>query len=76
MPIPSCPARILNSTLHCPLSNAYCKSCHIQPAFIQKNFHISKGEFKRALGHLYKRRLVDKVNDGFKLIEQEDRRDA
>ena len=48
----------------------------LPPAFIQKNFHISKAEFKRALGHLYKRRLVDKVGNGFKLIGQEDRRDA
>lgn len=48
----------------------------LPPSFVQQNFHISKAEFKRALGHLYKRRLVEKVRDGFKLIDREGQRDA
>ena len=42
----------------------------LSPAFIQSNFRISKAEFKRALGHLYKQRLIEKSGDGFKLTDE------
>ena len=48
----------------------------LPPAFIQSNFRISKAEFKRALGHLYKMRLLEKSGDGFRTVEREDRSDA
>ena len=48
----------------------------LSPTFIQSNFHISKAEFKRALGYLYKRRQIEKSGDGFKLVEREERGDA
>ena len=41
----------------------------LSPAFIQSNFRISKAEFKRALGYLYKQRLIEKSGDGFKLVD-------
>ena len=46
------------------------------PAFIQENFRISKAEFKRLLGHLYKSRLIEKSGDGFRLIERKEQSDA
>ena len=42
----------------------------LSPAYIQSTFRISKAEFKRALGHLYKQRLIEKSGDGFKLIDE------
>lgn len=37
------------------------------PAKIQAVFKISKAAFKRAVGHLLKARLIEKIDDGFKL---------
>ncbi len=45
------------------------------PASIQREFRMSKAAFKRALGHLFKRRLIERLGDGFKLAI-EDRSDA
>ena len=42
----------------------------LPPSFIQKNFRISKGAFKRALGHLYKMRRIERSGDGFKLTDE------
>ena len=38
------------------------------PEKIQAVFHISKASFKRAVGHLYKERLIEKIDGGFRLI--------
>lgn len=43
----------------------------LPPAFIQQNFHISKAAFKRALGHLFKQRLIERSGDGFKFTNRE-----
>ncbi len=32
-------------------------------------FHLSKAAFKRAIGHLFKQRLIEKVGDNFKLAK-------
>ena len=32
-------------------------------------FHLSKAAFKRAVGHLFKQRLIEKVDDNFKLAK-------
>lgn len=39
------------------------------PEKIQTVFKISKAAFKRAIGHLLKERLIEKLDDGFKLTE-------
>ena len=40
------------------------------PAQIQAVFKISKAAFKRAVGHLYSQRRIEKIRDGFKIVEQ------
>ncbi|MFT8714914.1 MAG: S1-like domain-containing RNA-binding protein [Leuconostoc pseudomesenteroides] len=40
------------------------------PEAIKRQFGFSKSQFKRALGHLYKERLIEQVDDGIKLVEQ------
>ncbi|MBN2635073.1 MAG: GntR family transcriptional regulator [Prolixibacteraceae bacterium] len=40
------------------------------PEMIQAMFGISKKNFKKAIGSLYKNRLIDFVSDGIKLIEK------
>ena len=40
----------------------------LPPTFIQANFRISKAAFKRAIGYLFKRRLIEKSGNGFKLV--------
>lgn len=44
-------------------------------AAVQKEFRMSRSAFKRALGHLYKQRRIERLGDGFKLAA-EDRGDA
>ena len=38
------------------------------PAQIQAVFKISKAAFKRAVGHLYSQRRIEKIRDGFKIV--------
>lgn len=40
-----------------------------EPEKIQTVFKISKAAFKRAIGHLLKERLIEKIDDGFKMTE-------
>lgn len=40
------------------------------PEKIQAVFKISKAAFKRAVGHLFKERRIEKFSDGFKVVEQ------
>ncbi len=40
------------------------------PEVIKRQFGFSKSQFKRALGHLYKERLIEQVDGGIKLVEQ------
>ncbi|MBQ3450681.1 MAG: RNA-binding protein [Selenomonadaceae bacterium] len=40
------------------------------PAQIQAVFKISKAAFKRAVGHLYSQRRIEKIRDGFKIVDQ------
>lgn len=40
------------------------------PEAIKRQFGFSKIQFKRALGHLYKERLIEQVDGGIKLVEQ------
>ncbi|GMA70672.1 S1 RNA-binding protein [Leuconostoc litchii] len=40
------------------------------PEAIKKQFGFSKSQFKRALGHLYKDRLIEQTEDGIKLNEK------
>lgn len=40
------------------------------PEAIKRQFGFSKSQFKRALGHLYKARIIEQTDDGIKLIEK------
>ncbi len=40
------------------------------PEMIQALFGISKKNFKKAIGSLYKKRLIDFVSDGIKLLNE------
>lgn len=40
------------------------------PEAIKRQFGFSKSQFKRALGHLYKDRAIEQIDDGIKLIEK------
>lgn len=40
------------------------------PESIKRQFGFSKSQFKRALGHLYKERLIEQIDDGIKLVEK------
>ena len=40
------------------------------PEKIQAVFKISKAAFKRAVGHLYNQRRIEKIDDGFKVVGQ------
>lgn len=40
------------------------------PEAIKRQFGFSKSQFKRALGHLYKDRVIEQIDDGIKLIEK------
>ena len=40
------------------------------PDKIQAVFKISKAAFKRAVGHLYSQRRIEKIDGGFKVVEQ------
>ena len=42
------------------------------PEAIKKQFGFSKSQFKRALGHLYKARLITQVDQGIQLVESDD----
>ncbi len=42
-----------------------------EPEKIFAAFHISKAAFKRAVGHLFKERLIEKFDGGFKIVERE-----
>ena len=42
------------------------------PEAIKRQFGFSKSQFKRALGHLYKARLIEQVADGIQLTESND----
>ena len=44
---------------------------HSDPALIKEFFGISKGAFKRAVGHLLKARLVTQSDEGLQLVEQD-----
>ena len=44
----------------------------LPPNFIQQNFRISKAAFKRALGHLFKQRVIERSGSGFKLAARKD----
>lgn len=48
---------------------------NMSPRAVQENFRMSKAAFKRAIGHLYKRRMIERLGNGFKLAA-EDRGDA
>ena len=37
------------------------------PEKIRAVFKLSKAAFKRAVGHLYSQRRIDKIDDGFKI---------
>ncbi len=39
------------------------------PEDIEDFLHMSKGKFKKAIGHLYKKRLISIIEDGIKLTE-------
>lgn len=39
------------------------------PQMIQGVFKLSKAAFKRAVGHLYSERRIEKINGGFKIVE-------
>ena len=39
------------------------------PQTIAAVFKLSKAAFKRAVGHLYRERRIEKLNDGFKIVE-------
>ena len=39
------------------------------PEKIQAVFKISKAAFKRAIGHLYHQRRIEKIDNGFKINE-------
>lgn len=41
-----------------------------EPQTIQAVFKLSKAAFKRAVGHLYNQRRIEKIDGGFKVIEQ------
>lgn len=43
------------------------------PKAIKKYFNMSKGQFKRALGNLYKQRLITQDDQGVYLVEQEEK---
>lgn len=40
------------------------------PEKIKTVFKISKAAFKRAVGHLFSQRRIEKIKDGFKIVEQ------
>ena len=40
------------------------------PEKIQAVFKISKAAFKRAIGHLYRERRIEKIDGGFKIVEK------
>ncbi|MDF7626840.1 S1-like domain-containing RNA-binding protein [Lactobacillaceae bacterium L1_55_11] len=40
-----------------------------EPAAIKAQFGFSKSQFKRALGRLYKERLIEQVDDGIRLVQ-------
>ena len=40
------------------------------PEKISVVFKISKAAFKRAVGHLYRERRIEKIDNGFKIVEQ------
>ena len=40
------------------------------PQTIQAVFKLSKAAFKRAVGHLYRQRRIEKINGGFKVVGQ------
>lgn len=40
------------------------------PQTIQAVFKLSKAAFKRAVGHLYSQRRIEKIDSGFKVVEQ------
>lgn len=40
------------------------------PQTIQAVFKLSKAAFKRAVGHLYSQRRIEKIDGGFKIVEQ------
>ena len=40
------------------------------PEEIEDYLHISKGKFKKAIGHLYKERLIEITDEGIKLTEK------
>ena len=42
------------------------------PEAIKRQFGFSKSQFKRALGHLYKARLIEQVDGGIQLIAEND----
>lgn len=42
------------------------------PEAIKKQFGFSKSQFKRALAHLYKARLITQVDQGIQLVESDD----
>ena len=40
------------------------------PEKISVVFKISKAAFKRAVGHLYRERRIEKIDNGFKITQQ------
>ncbi|KRN75785.1 hypothetical protein IV73_GL000284 [Weissella kandleri] len=48
---------------------------HSDPAEIKQYFGMSKGQFKRALGHLYKERLITQNDQGIELVLSEESSD-
>ena len=40
------------------------------PQDIEDYLHMSKGKFKKAIGNLYKLRLIEMVDDGIKLTKE------
>ncbi|MGX7051405.1 CvfB family protein [Leuconostoc palmae] len=44
------------------------------PEAIKRQFGFSKSQFKRALGHLYKARLIEQIDQGIHLVENNETR--
>lgn len=45
------------------------------PEAIRERFHMSKKTFKKAIGNLYKQRIIRLENDGFHLVKSEDEKE-
>lgn len=65
-------AAMLLATLQHEISRSLPYTDHSDPAAIKAFFGISKGAFKRAVGHLLKAKMIKQTETGIELIEQND----